>query len=56
MKIIIEYQNQFGGWLRYTEKHNEKDAYRTARDRAIRTGKRHRLVSSDGQLLDMVLP
>jgi len=43
-KIIIQYQNQFGRWHRFQEKHNAADAYRTAKKRARSTGKRHRLV------------
>jgi len=56
MKFIIEYENQFGGWLRYQEKHNERDAVRTAKNRAINTGKRHRIVDSNGHLIDILLP
>ena len=42
-KVIIEWQNQFGGWYRFQEQHREPSAYRTAKQRARRTGKRHRL-------------
>tara|TARA_B100000959_G_scaffold37173_1_gene35855 strand:- start:116 stop:376 length:261 start_codon:yes stop_codon:yes gene_type:complete len=43
-KINLEYQDQFGNWKHYQTKHNQEDAYRTAKRRAEATGKRHRLV------------
>lgn len=52
----IEYQNQFGQWQRFTTKHNEGEAYRSAQARARSTGKRHRLVDADGRLLDVIEP
>ena len=55
-KVIIEWQNQFGGWYRLTEVHNEANAFRTAKQRAKNTGKRHRLVDADGSVLDIVEP
>ena len=54
--MIIEWQNQFGGWYRFTEVHNEANAFRTAKQRARNTGKRHRLVDADGSVLDIVEP
>ena len=33
-KVIIEWQNQFGGWYRFQEQHHEPSAYRTAKQRA----------------------
>jgi hypothetical protein len=54
MKIFIEYQDQFGRWHRFQEKHNAADAYQTAKQRATSTGKRHRLVDSAGHLLDLI--
>lgn len=56
MKILIEYQNQFGKWNYYQTKHNEADAYRVAKGRAKATGKRHRLIDNGGSLLDLVEP
>jgi len=53
IKIIIEYQDQFGRWHRYQEKHNAADAYRIAKRRAESTKKRHRLVDDDGRLMDL---
>ena len=42
MKIVLQYQDQFGKWQRYQEKHNEGDAFRTAKARAQGNSKRHR--------------
>ena len=56
MKFVLQYQDQFGKWHRYREKHNEGDAYRTARSRAAATGKRFRIVDGDGRLIDLVEP
>ena len=56
MKFILQYQDQFGKWHRYQEKHNEGDAYRTAKARAKATGKRLRIVDGDGRLLDLMDP
>lgn len=55
-KVIIEWQNQFGGWHRFQEQNHEPSAYRTAKQRAKRKGKRHRLVDGDGRVLDIVEP
>ena len=56
MKFVLQYQDQFGKWHRYQEKHNEGDAYRTAKTRARGTGKRFRIVDGDGRLLDLFDP
>ena len=56
MKFVLQYQDQFGKWHRYQEKHNEGDAYRTAKARAKATGKRFRIVDGDGRLIDIVDP
>ncbi len=53
-RIEIEYQDQFGRWHHYQTKHNEADAYRTAKNRAMSTGKRHRLTDERGALLDFI--
>ena len=55
-RVIIQYQDQFGSWRRFTEMHHEPSAYRTAVNRTKSTGKRHRLVDADGHLLDLVDP
>ena len=56
MKFVLQYQDQFGKWHRYQEKHNQGDAYRTARARAAATGKRFRIVDGEGRLIDLVSP
>ena len=56
MKFVLQYQYQFGKWHRYQEKHNEGDAYRTAKARAAATGKRFRIVDGEGRLIDLVEP
>ena len=56
MKFVLQYQDQFGKWHRYQEKHNEGDAFRTAKGRAKATGKRFRIVDGDGRLIDLVEP
>lgn len=56
MKFVLQYQDQFGRWQRWGEKHNEGDAYRTAKARAKATGKRFRIVDADGRLVDLVEP
>ena len=56
MKFVLQYQVQFGKWHRYQEKHNEGDAYRTAKARAKATGKRFRIVDGDWTLIDLVSP
>ena len=56
MKVHIEYQDQFGSWKHFQTKHNEADAFRVASRRAQSTGKRHRLISDDGALLDLIDP
>ncbi len=56
MKFVLQYQDQFGAWKRWGVKHNEGDAYRTAKARAKATGKRFRIVDADGRLVDLVDP
>ena len=56
MTINIEWQDQFGCWHHYQTKQNQADAYRVAERRAESTGKRHRLVDSDGCLLNLINP
>ena len=56
MKFVLQYQDQSGKWHRYQEKHNEGDAYRTAKSRAKAMGKRFRIVDGNGNLVDLVSP
>lgn len=55
-RIVIQWQDQFGHWQRFSEMHNQANAYRSAQARARSTGKRHRLVDEAGRLLDLVEP
>ena len=55
-RIEIEWQDQFGRWQHFQTMHNAANAFRTARNRARSTGKRHRLVDGDGRLLDILEP
>jgi len=43
-------------WHHYQTKKYQVDAYRVAQRRAESTGKRHRLVDSDGCLLNLINP
>ena len=54
--VDIQWQDQFGRWQHFQTMHNEANAFRTAQGRARSTGKRHRLVDANGQLLDLVEP
>ena len=54
--IVIQYQDQVGKWQRYTEIHNEAEAFQVAKNRAKSTKKRHRLVDNSGRLLDIIDP
>jgi len=55
-RIVIQWQDQFGRWQRFQEKHKQADAFRTTQARARSTGKRRRLVDEDGRLLDLIEP
>ena len=55
-RVIIQWQDQFGRWQRFTEMHHEANAFRSAQSRARSTGKRHRLIDREGQLLDLLEP
>jgi len=56
MKYIIEWQDQFKKYHRYQEKNNEADAFRVATRKARETGKRFRVVSVSGSLLEICDP
>ena len=55
-KFHIQYENQFGQFRHYQTKHNEADARRVMKRRAESTGKRHRLVDDNGNLVDLYAP
>jgi hypothetical protein len=52
--IHIEYQDMNGYWRHFQTFHHQPTAFKTARRRAHTTGKRHRLISDDGRLLDLI--
>ena len=54
MRIKVEYQDLQGHWRSYTTQNNQRNAYRTDLNRASATGKRHRIVSENGTLLDLI--
>ena len=56
MTINIEWQDQNGNWHHYQSKQNQADAYRVAQRRAESTGKRHRLVDDNENLMDILNP
>jgi hypothetical protein len=56
MTIHIEWQDQNGNWHHCQTKQNQADAYRVAERRAESTGKRHRLVDDNGNLMDILNP
>jgi|TARA_B000000609_G_scaffold32389_1_gene22392 hypothetical protein len=56
IKISIQYLTDQKRWVHYQTKHNEVDAYKTAKGRAVSTKRRHRLIDSSGRLLDLVEP
>ena len=54
MKIYIQRQNIFGGWIQYQTKNNERDAYRVAKLKAKQRNKRFRLTDASGGVLDLL--
>ena len=54
MKIYLAYQNQFGGWIQYQTKNNERHAYRVAKLKAGQMNKRFRLTDENGRVLDII--
>lgn len=55
MKFVLQYQDQFGKWHRYQEKHNEGDAYRTASLRPL-PAPGERFPVDDPELLPVLEP
>jgi len=56
MKYIIEWQDQFKKYQKFQEKTNEADAIRVATRMAQQKGKRFRVVSASGSLLEICDP
>ena len=55
-KYRIQVRNQFGGWQQYTTVHHCPSASRSAQRRAEQTGKQHRIIDEDGNLVDLLYP
>lgn len=55
-KVFIQWQDQFGHWKHLTSSHHPPSAMKSAQNRARNTGKRHRLVNNNGDLLDILEP
>jgi|TARA_B100000405_G_C16417833_1_gene313022 hypothetical protein len=56
MKYIIQWQDNWHKFQKYQEKNNEADAFRVAKRKARETGKRFRVVSASGSLLEICDP
>ena len=56
MKFVIQYQDQFSIWRNYQTQHGQTSAYKTAELRAKQTGKKHRIVDGEGNLVDLFFP
>ena len=54
MKIYLSYQDQFGRWIQYQTKNNERDPYRVAKLKAGQMNKRFRLTDKSGRVLDLI--
>ena len=55
-KYKIQVRNQFGGWQHYQTIHHLPSGSRSAQKRAEQTGKQHRIVDEDGNLMDLFYP
>ena len=55
-KYRIQVRNQFGGWQQYQTVHHLPSASRSAQRRAEQTGKQHRIINEDGNLVDLLYP
>ena len=55
-KIYVSWQNQHYQWQQFGYYHSEISAYTIAKARAKATGKRYRLKSDDGSILDYIDP
>lgn len=53
-KFFIEYRDQFFRWHQTHTKHNEADAYRTAKAQANLNGRRYRVVDENRRVLDII--
>ena len=55
-KVMIEWLDHQNRWRHYSSSHHEPTAYKTAQTRAVSTGKRHRITSEEGSLIDVFEP
>tara|TARA_Y100001933_G_scaffold231016_1_gene248517 strand:- start:2 stop:223 length:222 start_codon:yes stop_codon:yes gene_type:complete len=55
-KYKIQVRNKFGGWQHYQTIHHLPSGSRSAQKRAEQTGKQHRIVDEDGNLMDLFYP
>ena len=54
MRVHIEWQDQFGYFNHYQTMNHLQSARRVAENRARSTDKKHRIMSDDGTLLDII--
>ena len=54
MKIFVEWKDQFNRWQRHGYYHSDLSSYSFSNDRERSTGKRHRLITEDLSLLDII--
>ncbi len=52
----IQVRNQFGGWQQYQTVHHLPTASISAQRRAVQTGKQHRIIDEDGNLMELLYP
>ena len=52
----IQVRNQFGGWQQYQTVNHLPTASKSAQRRAVQTGKQHRIIDQDGNLVDLLYP
>ena len=55
-KVSIQFLDQFGYWKHLRTSHHEPTARKEASNRAKSTNKRHRLVDSSNNILDILEP
>ena len=55
-KYKIQVRNQFGGWQQYQTIHHLPSGSRSAQKRAEQTGKQHRIIDENGNLIDLFYP
>jgi hypothetical protein len=55
-KYRIQVRNQFGGWQQYQTVHHLPSASKSTQKRAEQTGKQHRIIDEDGNLVDLLYP